>query len=64
MAWPRVNPLVAVLAELSLSQMGLVTYLATKEWVDLISGKGSDMLAGGGCRLECLFRVSLLQVQE
>ena len=47
MAWPRVKPLVSVLAELSLSQMGLVTYLATKEWVDLISGKGSAMLLPG-----------------
>ena len=31
-------------ALLSLSQMGWVTYLATSECLDLISGKGSDMM--------------------
>ena len=38
----------AVLTELSLSQMGLVTYFATKEWVDLISGNGADMAVERG----------------
>jgi hypothetical protein len=51
MALARVKPEVLVTARLSLSQMGCVTYLATSECVDLISGKGSDMLeiseAGG-----------------
>ena len=56
--WARVKPEVLVTALLNLSQMGLVTYLwcrikyfmltgdpylATSEWVDLISGNGSDM---------------------
>ena len=44
MAFARENPEVAVLARLSFSQMGSVTYLATKECLDLISGKGSDIL--------------------
>ena len=35
----RVKPEVAVLTLLSLSQIGLVTYLATRDLVDLISGK-------------------------
>ena len=43
MAWARVNPLVAVTALLSLSQRGLVTYLATRECLDWISGNGSDI---------------------
>ncbi len=38
-------PEVAVTALLSLSQMGWVTYFATRECFDLISGKGSDILA-------------------
>ena len=41
MALARVKPEVAVWTLLSLSQMGLVTYLATREWVDLISGKSA-----------------------
>ena len=44
MACFRVNPDVSVLALLSFSQSGSVTYLATRECLDLISGKGSDML--------------------
>ena len=40
----REKPEVAVLALESFSQMGLVTYLATRLWLDLISGNGS--LAG------------------
>ena len=37
----RVNPDVAVLCSASFSHSSLVTCLATKLWVDLISGKGS-----------------------
>ena len=37
----RVKPLVSVLTLLSLSQIGLVTYLATRDFVDLISGKSA-----------------------
>ena len=44
MAWDRENPLVLVTALLSFSQIGCVTYLATRECLDLISGKGSDIL--------------------
>ena len=48
MALARVNPEVAVLALLSFSHSGSVTYLATKECLDLISGKGSpDIVADG-----------------
>ena len=35
---------VMVRARLSLAHSGSVTYLATKECLDLISGKGSDMV--------------------
>ena len=46
MALARVKPEVAVLALLSFSQRGSVTYLATRECFDLISGKGSpDIVA-------------------
>ena len=44
MACLRVNPDVAVLALLNFSHSGWVTYFATREFLDLISGKGSDML--------------------
>ena len=37
----RVNPDVAVLCSANFSHFSLVTCLATKLWVDLISGKGS-----------------------
>ena len=43
MACLRVNPDVAVLALLNFSHRGWVTYLATREFFDLISGNGSDM---------------------
>ena len=38
-------PDVWVLARDNFSQMGSVTYLATRECLDLMSGKGSDMVA-------------------
>ena len=44
MAWARVNPEVAVLCPDRFAQSSGVTCLATKEWVDLISGK-SDIAA-------------------
>ena len=37
-------PDVWVLARDNFSQMGSVTYLATRECLDLMSGKGSDMV--------------------
>ena len=40
----KVKPLVAVFTLESLSHKGFVTYLATREWVDLISGKGSPIV--------------------
>ena len=43
MAWDKEKPLVLVTALLSFSQIGWVTYLATRECLDLISGNGSDM---------------------
>ena len=50
MALARVNPEVAVTAPDSFSHRGWVTYLATRECLDLISGKVSDMVAVvGGC---------------
>ena len=43
MALAKVNSEVAVTALESFSHRGWVTYLATRECLDLISGKGSDM---------------------
>ena len=40
----KVKPLVAVFTLESFSHRGFVTYLATRECVDLISGKGSPMM--------------------
>ena len=40
----NVKPLVAVFTLESLSHKGFVTYFATRECVDLISGKGSPMV--------------------
>ena len=45
MALARVKPEVAVLALLSFSHRGSVTYLATRECLDLISGKASPDIA-------------------
>ena len=41
LTWARVNPEVAVLCSASFSHFSGVTCLATKLWVDLISGKGA-----------------------
>ena len=41
---PRVNPAVLVVMPDNFFQRGAVTYLVTREWVDLISGKGSDIV--------------------
>ena len=45
MALARVNPEVAVTAPDSFSHRGWVTYLATRECLDLISGKASPDIA-------------------
>ena len=47
MALARVKLEVLVVIVLNFSHSGLVTYLATKECLDLMSGK-SPILAGGG----------------
>ena len=44
MALAREKPEVAVLTPDSFSHRGAVTYLATRECLDLISGKGSDIV--------------------
>ena len=48
--WKYFLPEVWVLARESLAQIGSVTYLATRECLDLISGKVSDIAeVAGGC---------------
>ena len=46
MALARVKPLVSVTTLLSLFQTGSVTYFATRDLEDFISGNGSDIVTG------------------
>ena len=57
-AWAMVKPHVLVLMSFTLSHLSLVTCLATKEWVDLMTGNSPDMFAWGEIKTNSFLTVN------